>query len=280
MSKAVKPLIILIFLLSIAALVLGSMLYGQREVVKGRTQKLESAAQQIAANIQYTGFNPTALQDYEKMDQQLRPLGDAAKAQRQELTQTKSTLGEVETKLQETKESLATTTTANEELGTKVTQLETQVADTLQQLEQARILLAQRSTSQGTSQVQGTTGEIAALMDEHKRLQRDFDDLMVAYEELEAQAGRDPSNPNVIVSDVEGRVLIVNPDWNFVVIDVGFRDDLQDNVVLLVHRDKVPIGKIRTNRVEKNMSVAEIITRWDDSGVMSGDIVVSPAAGS
>ena len=280
MSKAVKPLIILILLLSIAALVLGHMLYGQRDIIKERTNNLETAAERIAGNIQYQGVNRAALQDHERMVGVLDGLGRAAKDQRDDLTQTKSTLGETETRLQETSESLEASESTNEELGTKVSALETRIADTLQQLEQARTLLAQRSTSPGTTPMLGTSGEIASLVEEHSRLRQDFDDLMEAYEVLEAQALRDPSNPNVIVSNVEGKVLVVNPDWNFVVIDVGFRDDLQDNVVLLVHRDKVPVGKIRTSRVEKNMSVAEIITRWDDSGVLTGDVVVSPAAGS
>jgi len=278
MSKAVKPLIILIFFLSIAALVLGHMLYGQRDIIKERTNNLETAAERIAANIQYAGVNRAALQDHERMVGVLDGLGKAAKDQRDDLTQTRSTLGEVETTLQETSESLEASESTNEELGTKVTGLETQVADTLLQLEQARAQLAQRSTSQGTTPIQGTTGEIATLVDQFEALQEKYVLLEQAYEEVVDNAGS--GKGRIVLSDVEGRVLIVNPDWNFVVIDVGFRDDLQNNVVLLVHRDRVPVGKIRTSRVEKNMSVAEIITRWDDSGVLSGDIVVSPAAGS
>jgi len=48
MRKAVNILVIVTFLLSIVAIVLGHMLYVKRELLKGRTQKLEKAVMDVA----------------------------------------------------------------------------------------------------------------------------------------------------------------------------------------------------------------------------------------
>ena len=47
-----RSLVILLFVLSASALVLGVMLFKQRETLKGRTQKLEAAAKQVAATLE------------------------------------------------------------------------------------------------------------------------------------------------------------------------------------------------------------------------------------
>ena len=56
-----KPLVILQLLISIGALVLGILLFGQREVLKKRTQNLEKGAADFAESIRFEEFNQDAL---------------------------------------------------------------------------------------------------------------------------------------------------------------------------------------------------------------------------
>ena len=51
-----RGLVILLFALSGTALVLGIILFKQRETLKGRTQKLEMAAKQVAATLEKTQY--------------------------------------------------------------------------------------------------------------------------------------------------------------------------------------------------------------------------------
>ena len=51
MAKALKPLVIILLLLSITSLTLGILLFGKREVLKGRTQKLEQSVLALASSL-------------------------------------------------------------------------------------------------------------------------------------------------------------------------------------------------------------------------------------
>ena len=53
-----RGLVILLFALSGTALVLGIILFKQSETLKGRTQKLEMAAKQVAGTLQKDDTNP------------------------------------------------------------------------------------------------------------------------------------------------------------------------------------------------------------------------------
>ena len=109
MGKALKPLVIVVFILSAAALALGVLLYGKREILKGRIVKLEDSTQSVARNIQFSSLNVAQLQDFEAMDGQIRPLGQAVKNTFDELVSTSNTLVQTQDTLKETKSSLEQT---------------------------------------------------------------------------------------------------------------------------------------------------------------------------
>ena len=52
MAKLLKVLVIILLILSIVALSLGSMLFMKREILKGRTRKLENAVMALATTIE------------------------------------------------------------------------------------------------------------------------------------------------------------------------------------------------------------------------------------
>ncbi len=56
-----------------------------------------------------------------------------------------------------------------------------------------------------------------------------------------------------------GKVLAMNPDWEYVVIDKGMVDNVEIDLQALVHRGNEYIGKLKVVRVEDEISVAEII---------------------
>ncbi len=73
-----------------------------------------------------------------------------------------------------------------------------------------------------------------------------------------------------------GKVLIVNPEWNFVVLDIGSERGLVPAAEMLVHRSDRLIGRVRITSVDEEMAVAEIMGDWEERTIRSGDLVISP----
>lgn len=88
----------------------------------------------------------------------------------------------------------------------------------------------------------------------------------------------------IMRTGLEGKVLAVNPSWNFVVISLGDRNGVVNNAELLISRSGQLIGKIRVTSVEPSTSVADIVANSVATGlsVQPGDTVVykGPASGS
>jgi len=75
---------------------------------------------------------------------------------------------------------------------------------------------------------------------------------------------------------LEGRVLAVNPAWNFVVLSLGDRNGVISNSELLVKRGTQLIGKVRVTAVEPNTSIADIVAKSIPNGytIQPGDDVI------
>jgi cell shape-determining protein MreC len=78
---------------------------------------------------------------------------------------------------------------------------------------------------------------------------------------------------------VEGRVLAVNPAWNFVVLNLGDKQGVVNNAELLVKRGRQLVGKIRITSVEPSTSIADIVANSVPSGtvISPGDNVIFQA---
>jgi hypothetical protein len=73
---------------------------------------------------------------------------------------------------------------------------------------------------------------------------------------------------------VRGRVLVVDPKWNFLVLDIGEKQDVPEKGVLLVAREGVLVAKVRVMSVQKDRCIANIMPGWKLKDVMEGDQVL------
>jgi len=82
-------------------------------------------------------------------------------------------------------------------------------------------------------------------------------------------------------SGLEGRILAVNPSWNFVVLSLGDRNGVVNNAEMLIKRGSQLIGKIRITSVEPSTSIADIVANSVRSGlaVQPGDTVIYTGPG-
>jgi cell shape-determining protein MreC len=104
---------------------------------------------------------------------------------------------------------------------------------------------------------------------ENKMLLRRNEELMVRLSRYEG----DPIEPPMPVG-LTGRVLAVDPRFDFVVLDVGGNQGVVPDGRLLVSRDGKLVGKLRVTKVEPDRSIANIMPDWRQAEVMEGDQVV------
>ena len=77
-------------------------------------------------------------------------------------------------------------------------------------------------------------------------------------------------------ADLKGKVVVVDPRWDFVVLDIGDDQGVLDEGELLVSRDGKLVAKVVVRNVEKDRCIANIMPGWKLGEVFEGD-VVTPA---
>lgn len=77
-------------------------------------------------------------------------------------------------------------------------------------------------------------------------------------------------------NSLQARVVAVNPDWGFVVIDAGKSSGIEQDTKLLVTRNRETVGKISVISVEGNRTVASIVgdAIFGGSRIAPGDSVI------
>ena len=105
---------------------------------------------------------------------------------------------------------------------------------------------------------------------------KDQESQLSALKEREAQR-----RSKSMRSGLEGRILAVNPSWNFVVLSLGDRNGVVNNAEMLIKRGSQLIGKVRITSVEPSTSIADIVANSVRSGmaVQPGDTVIYTGPG-
>jgi len=83
----------------------------------------------------------------------------------------------------------------------------------------------------------------------------------------------DPLRPPGGGQDFDGSVVKVNYKFNYVIITLGQKDGLLNNLTMTVHRDREFICKIQVSKVYENYAVAEILPDLKQGDVIEGDRV-------
>jgi multidrug efflux pump subunit AcrA (membrane-fusion protein) len=77
-------------------------------------------------------------------------------------------------------------------------------------------------------------------------------------------------------ADLKGKILVVDPKWDFVVLNIGEDDGVLQDGELLVSRDGKLVAKVIVRSIEKDRCIANIVPGWKLGEVFEGD-EVSPA---
>jgi hypothetical protein len=216
----------------------------------------------------------TARNDFEKKSNDER----AAKSKAlKELAETKTTLDT-------TTKNLADTTTAKNAAEAKATSMENEAkaltarlnttTDDLRAKDQQ--LSAWVATGLTVDQVKSTVVELKSFKDANLALE---DEKRLMNRELtrigrELDVLRGTNEIAVVLKEgTKGRILVVDPKWDFVVLDIGTKDELQPNGILMVTREGKLIGKVKVSRVQQDRSIANVLPGWKLQNLMEGDTV-------
>jgi hypothetical protein len=77
-----------------------------------------------------------------------------------------------------------------------------------------------------------------------------------------------------IPANFRGKVVVVDPKWNFVVVNAGEDQGALTGGDLLVSRSGALVAKVKISRVEKDRCIANLLPGWKFGDVAEGDIVI------
>jgi hypothetical protein len=132
--------------------------------------------------------------------------------------------------------------------------------------------------------VSGLTPEqVAAISKDMKKLQ---DELTGVQEENKLLGQKIRSLKNELAryvtpdyhvplpAHLKGKVVVADPKWNFVVLNVGENQGVLAHGELLVNRNGRLVGKVVVQTVRKDQSIANVMPGWDLGEIMEGDQVI------
>jgi hypothetical protein len=194
-----------------------------------------------------------------------------------DLNKTTAKLKTTETELTSTKDELAAAAKRIQSVIVERDNTRKQLDDTRKERDDARAELASyQATDLTPPQIIAMNKQYKSLQAENQFLARVATDraqkIRALTNELAIYKGED-----VIVTlpaDLKGKVLVTDPKWNFVVVNVGQDQGVLERGEMLVNRNGRLVAKVIVRSVQKDRCVANIMPGWQLGEVMEGDLVI------
>jgi len=113
--------------------------------------------------------------------------------------------------------------------------------------------------------------QIVGITGERDLWQRRFIGVKAKYDALVT-----PDTFVTLPPELKGNVMVVDPKWDFVVLDIGADKGAIEDGEMLVSRDGKLVAKVIIRSVQKDRCIANIMPGWKLGEVIEGD-VVTPA---
>jgi len=120
-------------------------------------------------------------------------------------------------------------------------------------------------------QIKEAQDALEVATEEKKILSHKLTTLQVKYDALTKEDYHGPPLP----ASLTGKVLVTDPKWEFVVLDVGQDQGVLTYGELLVNRNGKLVAKLRVFSVQKDRAIANVIPGWKLGEVMEGDRVIA-----
>lgn len=196
---------------------------------------------------------------------------------KKDLTATTAQLEQSKKDLAATKKNLDTAQASIADLKKQMDTLQGNLANTDKQLTDAKIELDQYHAAFKTPQealsvakdMKALQDRMDAIADEKKVLQRQLTRV-----QNELNIYKDPTRHVELPAALVGKVLVTDPKWDFVVLNVGEDQGVLDNGELLVSRDGKLVAKVKITSVQKDRCIANILPGSKLGEVLEGDKVI------
>lgn len=204
----------------------------------------------------------------------------------EDLTRTKGELEKTVKDLKQTKDTLELTSAERDRA---VAEAAAQLAKANELTEKLAKTTQDRDDAQANLQRYKLTGfQPEQILAFGKQIKDTQDALEVALEEkkillhelaktkAELAKYKDPAwAPPALPANLKGKILVADPKWEFVVLDVGENQGVLEDGELLVNRNGKLIAKVRVRSVQKNRCIANVLPGWKLADLMEGDMVIA-----
>jgi len=203
-----------------------------------------------------------------------------------ELRTTKSELAKTTAELKTTKATLEATTAERDKAVAEATAQKKRADTVTAERDKAR---KERDDAQAELAAYRATDlkpeQIIAINKQYKDLQKSLEGaqdenkvLGQKITKLQTELDRyvNPDKPVYLPASLMGKVLITDPKWNFVILDIGLDQGVKEYGELLVNRNGKLVAKVIIRSAQKNRCIANVLPGWQLGEVMEGD-QVTPA---
>ena len=137
-------------------------------------------------------------------------------------------------------------------------------------------LAAYKATGLSPELITGINKDFKKLQETLAGSQEENKVLGKKVDRLQSELNRyiDPNKPIFLKASCKGKVLVTDPKWNFVVLDVGEDKGMKEYGELLVNRNGKLVAKVIVRTVQKDRSIANVMPGWELGQVMEGDQVI------
>lgn len=189
--------------------------------------------------------------------------------------------------LEATQQALNTTSNNLAQASGMLAQARTDIAQLNTDLEQAKTELETRNTelADANNRIDQITSNLNELQERastatlsQEELQSSIQRLRDENESLRQARAMGPrdetTEPGGPPRGLSGSILLVNPEWNFVVLNLGTKHGVRQGNEFMIHRDGRLISKVRVRDAQEFVSIADILPTWRRGEIVEGDPVL------
>jgi hypothetical protein len=198
-------------------------------------------------------------------------------ATKKDLEKTTAELKQTKTTLEATVKERDTAVTVAAEATKRADKLNEDLNKTRTERDDAqREVAAYRASGLNPEQALNAAKQIKGLQDALGGSQEENTLLGKRIKKLDAELAfyREPNKAIELPATIKGKVLVTDPKWHFVVINVGEDQGVVEHGELLVNRDGKLVAKVIVSSVQKDRCVANIVSGWQLGEVFEGDLVI------
>jgi hypothetical protein len=191
---------------------------------------------------------------------------------------------DTQSKLDETNRVLVATMTERDAAVAKAdeqTKLAAELQDTLKKTTGERDaaqndLAAWNALNVPIEKIKATLASLKDVSEDRDRIADENKVLLKANQKLQDKLDfiLNPEHEVLMQAGLKGHVLVTDPRYDFVVLDIGEKQGVKEYGKLIVNRNGKLIAKVQVKSVQQDRSIANVMPGWKLGDVMEGDQVL------